>query len=153
KIEGKGPAIYLHEGAIYNISKKDVSRLGKLDDNAKIYNRPGSFGHQVKEKLLDHVYFIKKQAKADGKIYYLISKRASSTNGTIGWVHSKDIKTHHHEVANRSSRTLYINGRGHGKKKAWGGEKDIKYRDMAKYKGKAFEVVRSVSVGNNIWFR
>src|SRR5699024_12340438 len=75
-------------------------------------------------------YYVKKEAEVSGETYYLISTEPSATKGTIGWVHADDVKSYTHEGVDKKSKTLYLNGEGNARSKAWGASKDFVLSDL-----------------------
>src|SRR5699024_2277243 len=85
--------------------------------------------------------------------YYLISTEPSATKGTIGWVHADDVKSYTHEGVDKKSKTLYLNGEGNARSKAWGGSKDFIHSDLSEYADDQLQVNLTEQVGNNTWYR
>ncbi|MCM3668095.1 N-acetylglucosaminidase [Mesobacillus maritimus] len=153
-----GKTIWLHEAYVSTEPvpvQSSTSRLGQISNTSvKIYpkldsNTPISAG----ETYTNTVFYIKKEAVLDNQKYYLISKKPSSTTGIIGWVKSTDIKTYPHVGVDNTSKTLYVKGTYSAYSKAWGGLKDIVYKDLSQFKGYEFKVNLTEKVGNNIWYR
>src|SRR5690625_3943596 len=131
-----GKRIWLHSSYVTTKTESNTSRLGHLRANVKIYKNIGDESSAIAgKKYTNAVYYIKKQAVVNNQTYYLISTLPSSTNGVIGWVNSKDLSTHSHVGVDKKSKTLYFKGTGVYYSKAWGGSKDIVYKNMLNYKG------------------
>lgn len=149
-----GKTIWLHSSYVTTKTESNTSRLGHLRTNVKIYKSIGDYSSAIDgNKYTNAVYYIKKQAEISNQLYYLISTSPSSTNGVIGWVNSKDVSSHPHVGVDKKAKTLYIKGTGSAYAKAWGGAKDIVYKDMSQYVGKEFKVHLTEKVGKNTWYR
>ncbi|MFB4474805.1 GW dipeptide domain-containing protein [Oceanobacillus caeni] len=151
-----GKTVWIHPNYLTTIKESKTSRLGHLKSaNVKIYKEIGNNSSAFKagNTYTNAVYYIKKQAKVSGTLYYLISKNPSSTNGVVGWVKSGDLSTASHTVVDKKNKTFYINGTGSAYSKAWGGKKDITFKDLSRYKDKAFKVHLTENVGNDSWYR
>ncbi|SES88057.1 SH3-like domain-containing protein [Oceanobacillus limi] len=102
----------------------------------------------------NHVYYIKQQLKKGTEVYYLISKKPSSSEGTVGWVNSKDMQVYSHVGVDRREKEFeVINGSGKAYNRAWGGSKNLVYSDLYPYLGNTFLVNLTEEVGNNTWYR
>ncbi|NUH85492.1 SH3-like domain-containing protein [Bacillus firmus] len=132
-----------------------ISRLGHLiNSDVKIYKSPGSKSSFTSAANYTHaVYYIKKQAVIGEQKYYLISLQPSSVNGIVGWVRASDLSTAAHTVVNKESKTFYIKGDGSAYSKAWGGRKDLVYRDLSVYKDQVFRVHLTENTGSDVWYR
>lgn len=153
----EGKTVWIHVSHIANsLTKSDTSRLGKLKNNAVIYNKLAASAKVVPTKnYLNKVFYIKQQAKFGNDIYYLISTQASKSKGLIGWVKSTEITTNSHNSVDNQYKLFYIKGVGVAYSKPWGGSKDIIYNDLSKFEGEDFYVNLTSSVGNksNYWYR
>src|SRR5690625_5288919 len=151
-----GETIWLHSSYVTTKTESTTSRLGHIrSGSVEIYPTIGrhSSAFTAGSKYTNAVYYIKKQAKINDQLYYLISTSPSSTNGIVGWVNSKDLSTHPHVGVDKKAKTLYFKGNGIAYSKAWGGSKDIVYENMGSYKGQEFKVDLTEKVGNNTWYR
>lgn len=146
--------VWLHSSYVYTIEKSNVSRLGHLRSGATIYKEiedPSSAMSSA--DYLNKVYYIKQQAKVGNQTYYLISTKPSKTDGVIGWVNSTEMSTHEHKTVDKKAKTLIIKGTGSAYAHAWGGQKDLVYKDLSPYAGQNFEINLTETVGENTWYR
>src|SRR5699024_7189964 len=149
-----GERVFIHESYLAEVDKSNTSRLGHLQSGATIYETIGDESTSFSsDDYLNAVYYINEQAVAGDKTYYLISQKPSRTNGVIGWVKASDMSTHSHVGVDSYSKLYYISGDGTAYSKAWGGSKDVVFKDMSKYQYEEFEVNLTEKVGNNIWYR
>ncbi|WP_077318447.1 SH3 domain-containing protein [Virgibacillus proomii] len=147
-----GKTIWLHSS--YLRSEITISKLGHIrSSKVKIYNDNFSSSKQAGSTYTNAVYYIKAQTTYQGNTYYLISKQPSSTKGVVGWVKASDLSTHNHTGVDRKAKTLYFKGTGSAYDTAWGGSKNLVYKDMSPYAGMQFKVDLTEKVGNNIWYR
>lgn len=150
-----GEQVFIHSAFLESRAESPISRLGHINNkNVNIYNDyiEQQRSSRVSGTMLQKVYYIKKQARFDGQLFYLISEEPSATKGTIGWVNEKDMRTHPHSGLDTKSKTFYINGTGSAYSKAWGGNQDAVY-DLSKLSGRQFNVHKTERVGNNTWYR
>lgn len=149
-----GKTIWLHSSYLTTKEESNTSRLGHLKSNAIIYKTLGDPSSSFSaEQYINAVYYIKKQAKVNGKSYYLISIMPSRTNGVIGWVNANDMSTHPHVGIDKKNKTFTFKGTGKAYGKAWGGNRDLTYTNLTQFKGQRFNVHLTERVGNNIWYR
>lgn len=149
-----GETIWLHSGYVATKEENNTSKLGHLKSGALIYETIGDKSSSISsDNYLNAVYYIKKQAKLNGKTYYLISTKPSRTDGIVGWVESKHLSTHSHVSVDKDSKTFYFTGKGKAYSKAWGGAKDLVIGDMSQYINQEFNVHLTEKVGNNTWYR
>ncbi|MGX4670692.1 GW dipeptide domain-containing protein [Cerasibacillus sp. JNUCC 74] len=152
-----GKTIWLHSSylkEVAEVDKKATSKLGHIRSNkVKIYSDDFSGSKQAGTTYTNAVYYIKAQTTYQGDTYYLISKQPSSTKGVVGWVKASDLSTHNHTGVDRKAKTLYFKGTGSAYDTAWGGSKNLVYKDMSPYAGMQFKVDLTEKVGNNIWYR
>lgn len=98
------------------------------------------------------VYYIKKQAVYQGKTYYLISQRPSSTIGVVGWIKAEDMSVREHKGVDRTPKQFIIKGQSSAFSKAWGGKKDM-ISNLSNFKGQIIQVHLTERAGNQIWYR
>ncbi|MEK4566384.1 GW dipeptide domain-containing protein [Alkalihalobacillus sp. FSL R5-0424] len=147
--------VWIHSAFVERVTvtnEKSTSRLGHLHKNAKVYQSLGNSSTLNTSKLVNTVYYIKRQAQYNGGTYYLISTSPSATKGTIGWVKSSEVNTRSHTGVDKNKKTFYIKGVGNAHTKAWGGSKDVVYK-LSDYLGQTFNVHLTEKVGNNTWYR
>src|SRR5690625_881942 len=150
-----GKTVWMHSSYVTSKIESKTSKLGHIRSaNVKIYNNIGDASTAITagDKYTHAVYYIKKQAKVNNQVYYLISKSPSSTKGVVGWVKSQDLSTHPHVGVDKKAKTFYVKGTGKAYDTAWGGNKNLVY-DLPQYKGQVFKVHLTEKVGNNTWYR
>ncbi|MCM3225282.1 GW dipeptide domain-containing protein [Terribacillus saccharophilus] len=156
-----GQTVYIHSSYVEEYvpvkieEEQSTSRLGHLRAKAVIYPDVNNLSVSIdaaSEGYTNAVYYIKKQAKINGQLHYLISKEPSSTSGVVGWVKASDLSTHTHTTIDKNKKTFTIKGTGQAFTKAWGGSKDLVY-NLSDLKGKTFLVNLTETVGSNTWYR
>lgn len=156
-----GKTVYIHSAYVDEYEpvkieeEQKTSLLGHLKSSAVIYpdiNDPSSAVEAVAGGYTSAVYYIKKQAKINGELHYLISKEPSATNGVIGWVKASQLSTHAHTTIDKNKKTFTVKGSGQAFAKAWGGSKDLVY-NLSDMEGKTFYVNLTETVGSNTWYR
>ncbi|MFC3018319.1 N-acetylglucosaminidase, partial [Virgibacillus litoralis] len=132
-----------------------TSRLGHLSYDANIYPDLDNLSSYVEAAgtFNNAVYYIKKQAEENGDKFYLISTQPSSNRGVIGWVKSTDMSSHSHIGIDSRTKTYYVKGSGSAYSKAWGGSKDLVYKNLSEHKYQVFKVNLTEKVGGNTWYR
>src|SRR5699024_5703941 len=137
------------------VKEKKVSRVGQLkNSNVKIYKDVLNQKKTVSTKpYMNSVYYIKSQKTYQGKTYYLMSTKPSSTKGTIGWVKSTDVKSYTHKSVDKKAKTFYLKGKGVAYNRAWGGTENRVHSSLKSMKGEKFSVHMTETVGNNTWYR
>src|SRR5699024_10538469 len=119
-----------------------------------IYKEPGeSSGKKSSSSYKNSVYYVKKQAKYNGKTYYLIRNNLNTSAGVIGWMESKDLTTYTHKSVDNKKKTFYFKGQGVAYNRAWGDKKNRVFNSLKAYKDQAFNVHKTESVGSNTWYR
>ncbi|MHA6250849.1 GW dipeptide domain-containing protein [Oceanobacillus sp. CAU 1775] len=150
-----GKTVWISSSHLSNIQESSTSKLGHLKNAnvtvfKEIYDDSTSF--TAGTERTNKVYYIKREAKANGDTFYLISEEPSSSRGVIGWVHARDLSTHNHTGVDKRAKTLTITGQGQAFTKAWGGSKDL-VDNLANHAGSTFRVNLTEKVGNNTWYR
>src|SRR5699024_4320183 len=132
-------ALFSQSRAAAKPVESKTSRLGHIRGGTRyIYKTLGNESSKFSSvPYQDAVYYIKKQAKYNGKTYYLLSTRPSSTTGIVGWMQSTDISSHKHVAINKEQKVFTIKGTGKSYTKAWGGNKNLVY-NLFKNKGKEY---------------
>ncbi|GGJ52147.1 SH3 domain-containing protein [Virgibacillus salexigens] len=155
--ELNGKTIWLHSSYVIeppSINKTATSKLGHIrNSQVQIYSEDFMTSKEAGSVYTHAVYYIKAQTSYQGKTYYLISKKPSSTEGVVGWVKASDLSTHSHKGIDRKAKTLYFKGTGSAYDTAWGGSKNLVYEDMSPYQGQKFQVNLTEKVGSNTWYR
>src|SRR5699024_3539743 len=154
KINGEGQNVWLHSSFVFKSEENKTSKLARINNNqVKIYKSIQGDTFEAGSKHTRITYYVKKEAEVSGEIYYLISSKPSATKGTIGWVHADDVKSYTHKGVDKKSKTLYLNGEGNARSKAWGASKEFVHSSLTKFKGDEFNVDLTEKVGNNTWYR
>lgn len=150
-----GETVWIHSNYVTNVKESSTSRLGHLRGDAVILDdlEDLSSSTPASPTYTNAVYYIKKQAEVSEQKYYLISTKPSSVNGVVGWVNAEDIVTNSHKTVDQDTKTFYIKGTGSAYSKAWGGSKNLVFKDLSGYKNEDFKVDLTEKVGNNIWYR
>ena len=147
-------ALFSQSRAAAKPVESKTSRLGHIRGGTHyIYKTLGNESTKFSSAPYQNaVYYIKKQAKYNGKTYYLLSENPSSTSGVVGWMASGDLSTHAHKTVNKTKKVFTVKGNGKSYTKAWGGSKDHVY-NLSSQKGKMFYVNLTETVGSNTWYR
>lgn len=149
-----GKTAWVHSSYVTSKSESKTSRLGHLKGGAKLYKELGKESTIIPTKEYTHaVYYIKKQAKINDDLFYLLSTSPSSTKGVVGWAKSTDLNTHTHNGTDKTPKTFYFTGKGKAYNKAWGGNRNLVFDDMTPYKDEVFNVDLTEKVGGNTWYR
>ncbi|WP_077329239.1 GW dipeptide domain-containing protein [Virgibacillus siamensis] len=135
-------------------TKSTVSKIGRiLNSDAKVYETIDGKNFKAGTKYTDRSFYIRKQAKGNGQIYYLISTRRSSTIGVIGWVNAEEMRVQGHRTIDSKAKTLYLDGTGWAYSTPWGASKDVLIDNLSPYKYNVFEVNLTEKVGDYLWYR
>src|SRR5699024_11615929 len=104
-----------------------TSRLGHIRGGTRyIYKTLGNESSKFSSvPYQDAVYYIKKQAKYNGKTYYLLSTEPSSTKGVVGWMNSSDMSTHTHKTVIKIKKSLIVKGKENSNIREWVGVKNM----------------------------
>lgn len=131
-----------------------VSILGHIRGGESfVYSTPTDLSRRESSKeYKNYVYYIKKQAKFNGELFYLLSKQPSAQKGVIGWMKSSDVSRHNDVAIDSDPKMFYLKGTGAGFNKPWGGRKDSVYPNLTSFKGAELKVNQTKKVGNNIWY-
>lgn len=150
-----GKTVWLHSSQLATKDEVKTSKLGHIrHGNVEIYKNIGDATSIKAGTQYTHaVYYIKKQATLNGKMFYLISTKPSSENGVIGWVDSTDLSIHTHVGVTKKNKTYTLKGTGKAYTKAWGGNKDLVHSNLTAYKNQKFYVHLTEKVGKNTWYR
>ncbi|MGP4063918.1 peptidoglycan recognition protein family protein [Oceanobacillus sp. M65] len=153
-----GQTLWIHSSHLTTKEEKRTSRLGKVKTSDTVISPDigdATTSFLAGEEYTGGVFYIKKEMSLDGDTYYLISNKASSTSGTIGWVNAQDITTYTHKAVDTQSKTFYLKGKGAAYNRAWGGSKNRVYNsaDLSKLKYEEFNVHKTETVGGNTWYR
>src|SRR5690606_33904386 len=153
-----GKTVWIQAGNLSSEKPKvklsSTSKLGHIESqNAKIYKSINTSSITAGTTYTNKVFYIKKQVEVSGQLYYLISTRASSVDGTIGWVNSKDIWAQTHVTIDKDEKLFYLKGTGWAYTNPWGSIQDAVYTDLTSFKNQPFKVNLTEQVGNYIWYR
>ncbi|WP_117168450.1 GW dipeptide domain-containing protein [Paraliobacillus sediminis] len=151
-----GKKVWIHSNYLTTKIESKTSKLGHFKtSNVDIYNNLEDKDVVIKSgnKYSNAVYYIKKKARINEQIYYLISEQPSSSAGVLGWVKASEMNTHNHDGVDKDKKSYYIKGTGIAYSKAWGGSKDVVYKDLVSYEETIFNIDLTEKVGNNIWYR
>lgn len=136
---------------------RNTSKLGQINaSSARIYYDPSKTQYfTAGSEHTNRVYYIKAKKVVSGNTYYLISDLPSSTDGLVGWVNARDIKTYTHTAVDNHSKVFYFKGSGVAYNRPWGGTKNIVFtsNDLSKFRYQTFHVHMTQKVGNNTWYR
>lgn len=132
-----------------------TSRLGRINNaNALVYSSLNdNVGKKAGNDLVGRTFYIKEKAIKGDEVRYLISTRASRTEGIVGWVNELDMTTYTHYRMDSKTKTFELTGEGKAYQMAWGGSKQEAGINLSKQKGKNFVVNATETVGDNIWYR
>lgn len=151
-----GKTMWIHPKHLLEKNEKSVSLLGHINNsNVRIYDLPSEPNNYKNAGVnnVNSVHYIKKSSVVNGETYYLLSPQARITSGTTGWVKAKDIAIRSHTSVDKLSKTFYISGSGSAYLHAWGGSKDVVYKNLSQYQSQTFEVHLTEKVGNETWYR
>ncbi|MDR6998931.1 GW dipeptide domain-containing protein [Neobacillus niacini] len=151
-----GKTVWVYYGNVTTIQESSTSRLGTVQDaSEKIYKSIGNVTSAIPagSTYTNTVLYIKKQATANGKTYYLLSTQASSTKGVIGWMKSTDLTTVPYTEVDKNVKMFTIKGSGSAYKKAWGGSKDVSIGNLSVYKDQLFKAELTAKTGDAYWYR
>lgn len=148
--------VWIHKNNVTStFTKSDVSRLGQIKANGKIYNKLSQGAKTISNKnYLNTTLYIKQQAKFGNEVYYLLSTKPSKTQGLIGWIKSTDVLSYAHYSIDKNKKLFYIKGTGYAYSKPWGGTKDQVYK-LSNYSGQDFNVnlTEAVNGKTNYWYQ
>lgn len=154
--ELNGKTQWIHSSYVSAPQETRTSKLGHIrSKSVKIYKTIGDDSSAITagSTYTNAAYYIKKETRINGQLYYLLSNKPSSVNGVVGWAKAGDITAHPHLVVDKKSKTFYIKGTSSAYNTAWGGSKDIIYKNLKIYKDQQFKVHLTESVGTGIWHR
>lgn len=143
----------LEESHTYTI--RPVSRLAHLKAyTTYIFEAPNSDENKRDAQILKNkVYYVKREATYQFENYYLLSTEPSGVDGVIGWIRGIETSSHVHTVVDFDKKTFYLLGRGFASTVPWGGKRQYVHESLEHHAGLAFNVVETILVGNNTWYR
>lgn len=135
--------------------ERPISILGHIRaGESYIYPSPMQLDEaQPTHEYKNRVYFIKKQANYNGKMFYLLSLESSAVDGVIGWMSKEHLSLHRHVIVDFDEKLFQVKGVGKAFSLPWGGRKDCIIQDLSAYIEKEFKVIETNLVGNNIWYK
>lgn len=140
-----------------SVDYKATNNMGYIKSKKKKIhvNMTSSFDDTEKagKKYTNEAFYVKQQAKKDGKTYYLISDIPSRKNGTIGWVEKKDIDLKKRKVLDTDDQTLAVSGSGAAYDKPQGKADNQVYNKLKSYKGQFFDVQGKEKIGKQTWYQ
>ncbi|MYL47362.1 mannosyl-glycoprotein endo-beta-N-acetylglucosamidase, partial [Virgibacillus halodenitrificans] len=151
-----GKTMWIQAYNLVNYAESKTSKLGHINGSQTvIYKDINDLSNNIVAgtKYTNKVFYIKKQAKKAGELYYLISTVASSTSGVVGWVKASDMWAQDHVAVDHQAKTFYLKGSGWSYTDAWGGENNVIYKNLSSYKGQPFKIDLTEKVGEAIWYR
>jgi len=139
----------------YNkVIESPTSKLVQLKNvESYLYIYPNEIDKQVTKKHLNKSFFVKKQARYQDDIYYLLSTERSAVDGLIGWTKSKNVTVHNHVLIDKDIKHFKLTGEGSLYTHPWGGRNRIYIKDLKDYQGTQIEVVCSELVGRTLWYQ
>ncbi|MED3735324.1 MULTISPECIES: SH3-like domain-containing protein [Virgibacillus] len=132
-----------------------TSKIGHINDNKSfIYSSlfPES-NAKSSETYKNSVYYIKREAKFNNRIFYLLSNKPSGKSGVIGWMNANDVNSKCEILIDADEKQFYIKGTGKAFNRPWGGKKNIIYDNLKNFKGDQFLVSKTVKIGKNLWYK
>ncbi len=143
----------LEESHTYSI--RPVSKLAHLKAyTTYIFEAPNSDENKRDAQILKNkVYYVKREATYQFENYYLLSTEPSGVDGVIGWIRGIETSSHVHTVVDFDKKTFYLLGRGFASTEPWGGKRQYVHESLEHHAGLEFNVVETVLVGNNTWYR
>src|SRR5699024_8159448 len=77
--------------------EKPISKLAHCrGGDSYLVSYPNENKKTSTEGFKDAVYFVKKEARYQDEIYYLLSTKRSAVEGIIGWIETKHLVIHDH---------------------------------------------------------
>lgn len=156
----EGKQTWLHNSYVADLDEiykeQTTSRLGHIKNGKSlIYVTPyDQTSTKSSESFTNSVYYIKKQARLNDELYYLLSREPSAVKGVIGWMKASEVSSHPHVGLDKQVKSFYVKGTGGaGYSRAWGGNKNLVHADLKQLKGAIFTVHLTEKVGNNTWYR
>ncbi len=139
----------------YNkVIESPTSKLVQLKNvESYILTYPNATDKQASKKYLNTSYFVKKQARYQDEIYYLLSTERSAIEGTIGWIKAKHVTAHNHILVDEDIKHFKLTGEGVTYTHPWGGRSRLYIKDLKPYRGTEITVVRSEFVGKTLWYQ
>lgn len=141
--------------ASHTYSIRPVSRLAHLKAyTTYIFEAPNSDENKQDAQVLKNkVYYVKREATYQFENYYLLSTEPSGVDGVIGWIRGIETSSHVLTQVDFDEKKFYLNGRGFAATEPWGGKRQYVHETLEHHAGLEFNVVETILVGNNIWYR
>jgi len=136
-------------------TEQPISRLGHIKSGESyIYDNPAdTTTKETSENYKNSAYYIKKQAKYNGELFYLLSNQPSAIKGVVGWMKASKMSTHPDVTIDHDPKKFRVQGRGTAFDRAWGGKKNHVFSDLSSFESFEFQADKTVKVGNNLWYR
>lgn len=152
-----GKQVWLHSSYVHSPKYSSTSLLGHIRSrNVEIYPELGGTSVKAGAQYTNAVYYIKRQvvfgSGNNAETYYLLSTRASATQGVVGWVKAQDMAVKTHLGVDKLRKHFTILGTGNSYDTAWGGKKNGVH-SLSAHKGKVFEVHLTEKAGSDTWYR
>jgi len=139
----------------YNkVIEKPISKLAHFrGGDSYLVSYPNENKKTSTEGFKDAVYFVKKEARYQDEIYYLLSTKRSAVEGIIGWIETKHLVIHDHILVDHDKKEFILNGKGKACSVPWGGKTQIVINNLMPYKDKSYTCRSTEYVGNNLWYQ
>ena len=136
-------------------TEQPISRLGHIKSGESyIYDNPAdTTTKETSENYKNSAYYIKKQAKYNDELFYLLSNQPSAIKGVVGWMKASEMSTHPDVTIDHDPKKFHVHGRGTAFDRAWGGKKNHVLSNLSSWEGFEFQVDKTVKIGKNLWYR
>src|SRR5699024_359198 len=105
------------------------------------------------EGIKDAVYFVKKEARYQYEIYYLLSTKRITIEGIIDMMEIKHLVIHDHILVDHDKKEFILNGKCKACSVPWGCKTQIVINNLMPYKDKSYTCRSTEYVGNNLWYQ
>lgn len=146
---------YFTPNPAYNkVIEKPTSKLVHFKSGESyVLDYPNKNEKKSSESFKNTVYYVKKEAHYQDKVYYLLSTKRSAIEGVIGWVKTSYLSVHNHVFVDKDRKKCMLSGKGLIGSAPWPGKKQIIMNNLKQYKNKIVEVRCKEYVGNNLWYQ
>ncbi|ASK62147.1 hypothetical protein CFK37_08200 [Virgibacillus phasianinus] len=118
-----------------------------------IYSDPFNPMNTASSEEYKHcAYYVKREMKYSGELFFLLSAYPSAEKGVIGWMKASDVSSLNHVAIDEDKKTFYLIGTGSGFNCPWGGKKNYVDSDLRPFENRKFAVIKTDKVGNNLWY-
>lgn len=134
----------------YEISP--ISKLVHLKSFATyIYSVPNNDSDKLKAaQYKNRVYHVKRKAIYHFEEYYLLSTKASGTEGVIGWIKAKETTSHPYTIVDFDKKNFILKGTGVARLEPWGSKYQFSHHSLEHLAGLTFSVSETVLIGKNV---